>query len=183
MSELTFRQLLKLSAKELTRKFANGVQPELESLEGWEFIGVNISKAAKFFGIPKFQKGFFRTSDTPPGQLFGYNVLVYPDGLDMPHRAFPSEINPIRHGYYLVRPVGPDDGTLSVFPHALLLDYSRGPKNPPWYPGNVLRDLIVQVDPENPHLLLGRAYISIAGKLLFSNYFVLQRSNANYRMT
>ncbi len=178
--KMTFKKLLSLSPWELSAIFLAGSRPSLEELNGWEYRGVNISKAAHYLRIEKFKKGFYRDETTPPGELYGYNVLVYSDGIDKPHRAFPSEVNPIRHGYFLVRPVREDDpGELKIYRHALLLDYSRGPRNPIWYPGNLLRDLIVQVNPENPRLLLGRAYISLGNKPFFSNFFVLERSNAN----
>ena len=58
------------------------------------------------------------------------------------------------------------------YPNALLLDYSLGANG---LFGPPLRDYIVQVYPDNPDLLLGKAYLALFGLRIPTNYFVLER--------
>ena len=59
----------------------------------------------------------------------------------------------------------------SYYPNSLLLDYSKGGNG---LFGPPLRDYIVQVYPDDPDLLLGKAYIAL-GLRIPTNYFVLKR--------
>ena len=66
-------------------------------------------------------------------------------------------------------------GNLQIaYLHALLLDYGKG-GNKPWDPMAAIRDYIVQVDPESPDLLLGKAYIALGPLRVHTNYFILER--------
>lgn len=172
---LTFKRLVNSSKAELDAIFDRGIMPDIEDLEGWEFRGCNTPKLMRLLGIRKFKKGFYRDAETHPHELFGYNIPVEQNGTFDPHLSLPNESEPKRFGYYLVTPdrrPGPDD----KHHHALMLDYGRGP-NPPLEPAKVLRDFLVQPDPDNNDLFLGNAYIALGPARIFSNYFVLERYN------
>lgn len=172
----TFRRLVEMTNEERDRLMEAGIMPALEDLEGWEFKGCNAFATSRLLGIRKFKKGFFRGASTQPHELYGYNTPVAQNGTFDPHMALPNELTPKKFGYYLVTPErqpGPDD----LYPHALLLDYGRGVGNPPWEPSRVLRDYIVQVDPENHDLFLGKAYLALGRRRVFAGHFVLERYN------
>ncbi len=175
----TFRTLLNASHIELEKIFQKGLTPKLSDLEGWEFKGANTLLVAPLLRIKKFKKGFYRDKTTSKHELYGYNVSVRQNNIDYPYLALPNELHPKHFGFFLVtpsRPYGPDN----LHPHALMLDYSRGPQNPQWDPSNTLRDYIVQVDPTNFDLFLGKAYLAlpkIPFKRLFVSFFVLERYN------
>ena len=78
-----------------------------------------------------------------------------------------------RHGFYDVVPVLPDS-RYDEFPQAVLLDYGSG-RNHPADPEGRIRDYLVQVDPENPTLFLGKAYIDLWYGSVYSNFFILER--------
>ncbi|TNE49521.1 MAG: hypothetical protein EP343_11765 [Deltaproteobacteria bacterium] len=178
---MTFHRLARSSNAELDKIFAKGIQPDLELLEGWEFRGWNVSPVTKVLGFQKFKKGFFRESGSHRSdQLFGYNVVVRQNELSFPHLAQPNELEPKCHGFYLVTPVDTSSRD-NFYTNALLLDYGQGPSNPLWDPSSVLRDYLVQVEPENPDLFLGKAYLALGPARVFSNYFVLERYNPRGR--
>lgn len=173
----TVKRLDRMRHEELDKVFACGLQPRLEDLEGWEFQGWNATRLARLGGIRKFKKGFYREPLEPgPYELYGYNTPVRQNAFDAPHLALPNELTPRRFGYYLVTP-GRPHGRDNQHPHALMLDYSRGPQNPVWDPSNALRDYLVQVDPNNPDLFLGKAYGALGPVRVFLSYFILQRYN------
>ena len=58
------------------------------------------------------------------------------------------------------------------YPNALLLDYSLGGNG---LFGPPLRDYVVQVYPDDPDLLLGKAYLALAGLRIPLSFFVLKR--------
>ena len=78
---------------------------------------------------------------------------------------------PKRFGFYRVHRVveGSRD---SHYPNALLLDYGLGGNG---LFGPPLRDYLVQVYPDDPDLLLGKAYLNILGLRIPANFFVLKR--------
>jgi len=151
--------------RELDLAFVRGETPDLDSLVGWEFRGINHPAWAKLAGIKKFVKGFFRTED---GRVKGYNSPVEQNVLDGRWHVAPK-----RFGFYLVAPV---DATArdNAYLHAVLLDYGRG-GNKPWDPTRGLRDYVVQVDPANPDLMLGKAYYALGPLRVHSNFFILER--------
>ena len=162
------REALALEAathRELELAFVRGETPELDNLVGWEFRGINHPAWAKVAGIKKFVKGFFRTED---GRVKGYNSPVEQNVLDGRWHVAPK-----RFGFYLVAPV---DATArdNAYLHAVLLDYGRG-GNKPWDPTRGLRDYLVQVDPSNPDLFLGKAYYALGPLRVQSNFFILER--------
>jgi hypothetical protein len=126
-------------------------------------------------GIRKFVKGFYdgkpRAANGPEPFIQGYNINVENNGDDAPHNLKPSKESPKRYGFYRVHEVVPgarDDR----YPNALLLDYGLGGNG---IFGPPLRDYLVQIYPDDPDLLLGKAYLNILGLRIPTNFFVLKR--------
>jgi hypothetical protein len=155
----------------LEQTFVRGTTPDLDSLVGWEFRGINRLPLngipfAKLVGIKKFLKGFFRAED---GRVMGYNSPVAQNALDGRWNIAAK-----RFGFYEVKPVDPTARDNNYL-HALLLDYGLG-GNKVYDPTAYLRDYIVQVDPQNPDLLLGKAYYAVGpARIGTLNYFILER--------
>ena len=155
----------------LEKIFVRGVTPNLDDLVGWEFRGVNhlpLNRLpiANLLGIKKFLKGFFRTED---GRVMGYNSPVQNNALDGRWHVAEKKF-----GYYEVHPVDPTARD-NKYLHAVLLDYGKG-KNPALDPSQVLRDYLVQVDPNNPNLFLGKADAAIGPlRIPTMNFFILER--------
>ncbi len=178
----SFTSLAKSSDKDLEYAMRSGVTPALDGLVGYEFKGYNVPLITRLLGFRKFKKGFFLDEGQDPaqGEISGYNVMVEQNGLEDPWIARPSEANPRRHSFFRVYPVRKSDPD-NLYPNALLLNYGLG-GNAAWNPASLLRDYLVQVDPENPDLLLGKAYIALGGMRVFPSFFVLERHNeASYR--
>ncbi len=155
---------------ELERVFLRGATPDLESLAGWEFRGINhlplnALPVAQAIGIKKFLKGFFRDER---GRVMGYNSPVARNVLDGRWHVAPK-----RFGFYEVHAV---DATSrdNTYLHAVLLNYGRG-GNQRFDPTSGLRDYVVQVDPANPDLYLGKAYYALGPTRIATNFFILER--------
>lgn len=154
----------------LEEVFLRGAMPALDRLVGWEFRGINTPDWARLLGIKKFVKGFVRHED---GHVTGYNCPVVQDGLARPWHTKPDDAAPKRFGFYLVEPVDPTRRD-NAYLHAALLDYGRG-GNRPWDPSGGLRDYLVQVDPQDPDLYLGKAYYALGPLRIPTSFFVLER--------
>jgi hypothetical protein len=155
---------------ELELVMVRGAMPDLDALVGWEFRGINHPAWARIAGIKKFVKGFFRGED---GRVMGYNSPVVQNVLDGRWRTKPSDTAPKRFGFYEVAPVDPTRRD-NAYLHSVLLDYGRG-GNARFDPTSGLRDYLVQVDPANPDLFLGKAYYALGPLRVHSNYFILER--------
>ena len=159
------------SLRDLEKVFVRGVTPNVDELVGWEFRGVNhlpLNRLpiANLLGIKKFLKGFFRTED---GRVMGYNSPVQNNALDGRWHVAEKKF-----GYYEVLPVDPTARD-NKYLHAVLLDYGKG-KNPTFDPSQVLRDYLVQVDPNNPNLYLGKADAAVGPlRIPTMNFFILER--------
>lgn len=164
-------RLERATRAELELTFVRGQMPDLEMLVGWEFRGINHPGWAKVAGIKKFVKGFFR--NTEDGRVMGYNCPVVQNVLDGRWHVKPSDSAPKRFGFYQVAAVDPTARD-NEYLHSVLLDYSKG-GNKVYDPTNGLRDYLVQVDPENPDLFLGKAYYAVGPLRVHSNYFILER--------
>lgn len=166
--DLSFRGLIATPPRGLEEIFRSSKSPDLERLPGRVFRGCNPPWHARLLGIQKFMKGFLRGENG----IEGYNLPVRQDGLDAPWSAKPSDESPRRFGYYLARPVDPNARD-SKYPDSALLDYGASPRNP-WYAvEKVLRDYVVQPDPANPDVLLGKAYLAFGPARVKANFFVL----------
>ena len=149
--------------------FLRGTTPDPARLVGWEFRGTNVPGWARLLGIKKFIKGFWREGE----EVLGYKCPVVQNSLFEPWDSLPSNLHPKRFGFYKVTPV---DATAkdNRYLHAVLLNYGEGP-NPPWEPARGLRDYLVQVDPDNPDLYLGKAFYALGPLRVATNFFVLER--------
>jgi hypothetical protein len=148
--------------------------PDFDSIAGWEFNGFNTGRLA--FAIRKFRKGFFSDAEAAAGEIRGYNVNIKQNGLMYPWLAQMKKGAPVRHSYYRVYAVRGSECD-NLYPNSLLLNYDCE-RTPAWNPASRLRDYLVQVYPDNPDLLLGKAYAALpGGKRLYVSFFVLERSN------
>jgi hypothetical protein len=152
---------------------SQGVMPDPKVLAGWEFRGYNTLDVTQLAGIRKFKKGFYADGDT----VRGYNVKIKPgrSGLMDPWVELEKGGTSVKHGWYDVYPVRASEID-NLFPNSLLLNYACE-KNPKLDPSRFLRDYLVQVDPANPDLLLGKAYVALGRKRMFVSFFILQREN------
>ena len=167
-----FLALNRMTRSQLETVLIRGQTPDPDALAGWEFRGMNTPLWARAVGIKKFVKGFYRPSGNRR-ELFGYNCPVVQDGLERPWRVRsvgqPSE----RFGFYRVCEVDAASRD-NTYLHAYLLDYSQG-QNPALDPSAGLRDYLVQVEPDNPDIFLGKAYYALAGARIPVSYFALER--------
>jgi hypothetical protein len=186
----TFASLTAMTPKDLEAVLAGGVAPAFSSLVAHEFRGWNVfgdvlaKGVGTVMGIQRFAKGFFARGlahDTDPATLDalpfieGYNVKIQRGTRDEPWTAQPNDEAPTRHSFFRVLPKELGDNRKGRHPHALLLDYSLGDPRPGLLDGNGLRDFVVQVDPENPDLLLGKAYMEVGPITSVAGFFVAER--------
>ena len=164
-----YYELGEMTMKQLERVFLRGHTPELDSLAGWEYRGMNTPKWAKLAGIKKFIKGMVRRD----GAVYGYNTPVVQNSVNEPWIAKPSEDRPKRFGFYRTDRVDPTARD-NEYLHSVLLDYGRG-GNGRFDPTRGLRDYLVQVEADDPDLFLGKAYYRIGPVCAPTSFFVLQR--------
>lgn len=151
--------------------FVRGTTPDLAGLAGWEFRGLNSPRFFQLLGIKKFVKGFWRDD---AGVTWGYNYPVEQNPIDAGWFGLPSVAAPRRFGFYRVEPVDPTARD-NRYLHALLLDYGRG-GNPRLDASAGLRDYLVQVEPDDPDLLLGKAYYALGpARIPTFSFFILER--------
>lgn len=152
-----------------------GTAPKFEDLVGWEFAGANSLILTRLLGIRKFVKGYYEgtplsaTGPTPFVQ--GYNVDVRQNADDAEHLYYPSDEKPKRHGFFRVHAAVPGARD-AKYPNALLLDYGLGGNG---LFGPPLRDYLVQIYPDDPDLLLGKAYVALGPVRIPVSFFVLKR--------
>lgn len=167
--------LARAPRRALESALVRGSAPALDDLVGWEFRGINATPngappLARIAGVEKFIKGMFWGRD---GRAMGYNAPVVQNALDGRWQPRPSGAAPRRFGFYAIAPVDPTSRD-NAYLHALLLDYGRG-GNPAWDVTRGLRDYLVQIDPADPDLLLGKAYYAVGALRLPIGFFVLER--------
>ncbi len=167
--------LTEASSGALEQVLLTAKAPSLESLAGWEWSGGNCLRIYRLLGIRRFVKGFYegppRAKEGPTPFIQGYNIASPGLRDDEPPRCKPSDDAPRRHSFYRIHAVVPGarDGR---YENALLLDYGLGGNGALGAP---LRDYLVQVYPDDPDLLLGKAYLAFGPLRIFTNYFVLSR--------
>jgi hypothetical protein len=165
-----FRELALAPNDRLEQLLRTAAAPAPKALAGFEWRGYNLSWRVKLLGLQKFVKGFFEAG----AGVEGYNIPVEQNGLDGPWRRLPTPANPRRYAFYCVTRVDPR-AVDHLYPQAILLDYGASPRNPPRAIERRLRDYVVQPDPANPDLLLGKAYIAFGRYRLASNFFLIER--------
>ena len=155
-----------------------GVQPDMAGLVGWEFKGYNVLEPAELVGIRKFKKGFYLEDPgrDPALGISGYNVQIHPNTLGEPWIDKTRKGEPIRHGWYDVYPVSLSEID-NKYPNSLLINYGLSPKNFVLDPSRLLRDYIVQVYPDDPDLVLGKAHAALGPMRIAINFFILGRHN------
>lgn len=165
-----FRALTRLSDSELEKILAGSAGPAPELLAGHEFAGFNVPWHTRLLGIQKFIKGFFRG----PQGFEGYNIPAVQNGIDGPWLHKPKPEATKRFGFFRVAPVDPG-GRENFYPKTLLFNYGTSARNAFYRPERVLRDYVVQPDPKNRDLFLGKAYLAIGPSRVFSNFFIIER--------
>jgi hypothetical protein len=173
-----FLELARMPARALEDVLRRGHTPDLASLVGWELRGLNTPPWARFLGIRKFIKGFYGPAGsgqpaTAPAAIRGYNCAVVQNAVEEPWIGKPDPVRPDRFGYYHVAAVDPTSRD-NAYLHAVLLDYGRD-GNASLDPTRGLRDYLVQVDPAQPDLFLGKAYYALGPARLGVSFFVLER--------
>ncbi len=169
--KITYLELASASNQILERYMLEGIQPDPEKLAGWEFRGFNSMDLTTVLGFRKFKKGFYKD-----GQLLqGYNVKIKQNGLIDPWIDVVKKGKSVKHGFYDAYPVRSEEKD-NLYANALLLNYASK-KNPVYDPSRVLRDYLVQPDPRNPDLYLGKAFVALGPKRIFVSYFILGREN------
>lgn len=176
-----FNDLANRSATQLETAFWQGITPNMDDLVGWDFKGWNHPEFISYLGFRKFIKGFFDTpvpSDPDDPMIEGYNLELIQNGPTGPWLGNPSDEAPKRHGYYHVYKVRPHDRD-NKYPHALLLNYGTSPRNPAIDITKVLRDYLVQPDPDNKDVFLGKAYVALGNARIAVSFFLLERLREN----
>ncbi len=165
-----FRELALASDSELEELLSVSKSPAVESLPGFEWRGYNTALQTRAMGLQKFCKGFFQAED----RIEGYNIQVQQNGLDAPWLELPTPEAPRRYAFYRVAQVDPGSAD-HLYPKAILLDYGASPRNATNRIERLLRDYVVQPDPANPDLLLGKAYFALGSLRLSAKFFILGR--------
>lgn len=164
-----FIDLATRRGRDLDTIFEAGTRPDVAALTGYEFRGYNQHRALAMLGIRKFMKAFYRAGD---GRVLGCNTPVAQNGLHAEWLAKPSDDKPRRYAFFLVDPA--DLSANGERGRAALLDYGRG-DNRAHDPARLLRDYLVRVEPDSDDLLLGKAYMVLAGRRPWHSYFVIER--------
>jgi hypothetical protein len=165
-----YADLARMPAADLGEIFAAGGPPDIAALVGNEYRGYNEPRSTALLGIRKFIKCFYVNHT---GQAFGCNTPVVQNGLDGEWLARPRADQPKRYAFFLVEPAEPSSADLPG-QGAVLLDYGRG-GNRGYDIARIIRDYLVRVEPGSDDLLLGRAHFIVAGRRLYSSYFLLER--------
>lgn len=166
----SYLELAGLSKAEFAAVFEAGTPPDVSVLIGFEYRGFNQPKATALLGIRKFIKAFYLDRS---GRPFGCNTPVVQNGLDGEWIARPAPERPKRYAFFTVEP--PDPGASDAERRtAALLDYGRG-GNRAYDPSRILRDYVVRAEAGSDDLLLGKAYVSIAGTRIAHTFFLIER--------
>ncbi|MBI5495325.1 MAG: hypothetical protein HY904_09860 [Deltaproteobacteria bacterium] len=178
---LTFKELVASDRAKLEALMTEGRGPTLESIAGWEFRGHNVlapheKLVMTVMSNVRFIKCFFpEDRQATPGRtyemLHGYNLKVRNGGVDDPWTTIPDEKTPNRLGHYRVYRARNRPGT-NVYPNAIFLDYKQPQNN--LFSGSTIDDYVVQPDPGNPDLLMGKAYTNLA-VMTPATFFILER--------
>lgn len=164
--------LARLPADELEHIVRYGETPDFAQLEGYLFLGANLTPPGKLL-FPKFVKGFYSESrGNGTRHPMGYNVKVKRGPLTEPWHLLPDPQRPFPFGFYECRVVQTGDPA-ALYPNTLLLDYGRGRNGP--RPEALLRDYLVQVEAGNRDLYLGKAYLALGPAWVPAGFFALER--------
>jgi hypothetical protein len=172
--------LARLPRTELEHILRYGETPDFGALEGWVFRGANVLLPQRLL-VPKFAKGFFTEARDGKRVTMGYNLEAEKSPFSEPWKILPDPSQARPYGFFEVTrlPIGDRKG---YYPNALFFDYALGGSagSLPFHLmmvnlfGSRLRDFLVQVEPNNRDLYLGKAYYSV-GAWLDQGFFVLER--------
>ena len=162
----------RLPTSELERIVRTGETPEFGTLDGWVFMGANVTAPGSLL-FRKFSKGFFtETRRDGRKRPMGYNVACYSSPLEEEWKVKPDAQNAKAFGFYsckLVRTGEPD----ALYPGSLLLNYGEGQNGLDL--SRFLRDYLVRVEPGNDDLFLGKAYLALGPALVPAGFFAIKR--------
>lgn len=180
---LTYHELCTSPRARLEQWLVEAKGPSLASICGYEFRGFNVlaphEKAVMWvLGNVRFIKCFFPGPKGDASEpLDGYNMKVKNGGLADPWATVPNEEKPTKIGRYKVYGTRNRPGK-NLYPNSVFLDYAQ-PGNT-LFSGSTIDDYVVQPDPANPDLLLGKAYTRL-GLMTPSTYFCLERYQKHAR--
>ncbi len=166
-------KLWKSKPSHLGEVMKEGLTPSRASLEGWNFRGINVGLPARLVGRRKFIKSFYPKEYGYGHFLTGHNILVEQNAPEDEYVKKVKNDTPVVQGFYLIeRAKG--NPWWHKYPQATLLNYGKGDNA--WHElARALRDYLVQPYPDNPDILLGRAYFAFGPLTLPAGYFVLER--------
>jgi hypothetical protein len=145
--------------------------PTAASLTGFDFRGWNVQKATEVLGFRKFIKGFFR--DPAKGADFGYNMPVVQNRFDEPWQPRLKDGKETRYLFFGVLPGSQVDD--AIHPTTLVVDYRKWKDNFVLSPFTYTVDYLVNPDPANPDLVLGKSYLQALGLKPFLGFFIIER--------
>lgn len=167
----TFQSLSSAPNDELESLMKTSPVPTAASLAGFDFRGWNVQKAASILGIRKFIKGFFR--DPAKAADFGYNMPVVQNGFEEPWQPKLKDGKETRYFFFGVLPGSAVDD--AVYPTTLVVDYRKWKANFPLSPPTYTVDYLVNPDPANRDLVLGKSYLQVLGLKPFLGFFIIER--------
>jgi hypothetical protein len=165
-----YLRLALLKQRRLEALMLRGEMPDVATLSGREYRGMNLGTAPRLLGLRKFIKGFYRS---PEGTAFGYNLRVRQTDPREPWVVKLTHGERKRFGFYRVLPTDPESRD-NFYLNALMLDYGQG-GNGHFDITALLRDYLVRIRPSSDDLLLGKAFIAIGPLRLHLGYFLLER--------
>lgn len=170
MSASTYERLARSDDRTLGALFASSPAPSFDTLAGFEWRGWNTDPNLKYLGLKKFVKAFFQAEHGDEG----CNIKVFQNDFAEPWKPRTRHGRIDAFAFYLVRPQ--DARTrLEQSPRALLIDYGASPRNPIYHVERTIRDYLVQPSPDEPDVMLGRAFVGIGRARFASSFFVVQR--------
>lgn len=161
-----FLRLSRAPARDLEQLVRSSAAPDLDTLVGFEWAGFNTPVTSTLLGIRKFIKVFERG----PGGVEGYNMRAAGTRLDEPWVRRGRVRADSKIGFYVVTPAGVHSG---AYPNAALIDYGARPDQ--LWIAKAIDDYLVQPDPSEPDVLLGKAYLTFATIQVPAGYFLLER--------
>lgn len=166
----SFERLARASDRELQALFVASPAPPFDDLVGFQWRGYNTDPNLRFLGLRKFIKAFFRAEHGDEG----CNVRVEQNDLAG------SWLPRMRGGkvdafaFYLVAPQD-ERRRFAPNPRALVIDYGASPRNPWYHVERTIRDYLVRPLPQEPDVLLGRAWVGVGRAGVTASFFVLDR--------
>jgi hypothetical protein len=175
-----FQELKTKTPAQLDIVLDAGVAPALRLLVGSEFRGQNVFAGAPAklvgvaMGIERFGKGFFSREAGDAAEAEGFNLKIKraSSSADPWTDIAPT---PTRHGFFRVFAEGAGENRGGRHENAFFLDYSLGNPKPGLFDGGGLHDFVVQPDPTNTDVFLGKAYMKVGPVSIVAGFFIIER--------